>query len=152
MHHAVVVLLGILACAAPASANWRSLKSNHFLVIGDASERDLRDVALRLEQFREVVSRRVPAALRDDSPPPPSPSKSFPKGSFRNVRRLASANLHFNQFDPIGAGVGDLMAGAAVKESPLPRLVEFEGHRPRGRRLSSAVLQYDHRRFVLMRR
>src|SRR5688500_15825222 len=69
MRPALFVLLGMVACASPAWADWRSLKSEHFLVIGDATDRDLRDVALRLEQFREVISRRTPTALRDDTPP-----------------------------------------------------------------------------------
>jgi tetratricopeptide (TPR) repeat protein len=71
MRRALLVFLGILACASPARADWRSLTSDHFLVIGDATDRDLRDVALRLEQFREVVGRLLPGAvLRDENSPP----------------------------------------------------------------------------------
>ena len=70
MRRAFLGLLSVLAWASPAWADWRSLKSDHFLVIGDATDRDLRDVALRLEQFRDVVGRLRPGALREDSTPP----------------------------------------------------------------------------------
>jgi hypothetical protein len=38
------------------SESWISVRSKHVLLIGNASERELRQIALRLEQFREVVS------------------------------------------------------------------------------------------------
>lgn len=52
-----------------AAAEWRALRSNHFQVIGDVSAGRLRDVALRFEQFREVVTQLLPAALRAGSAP-----------------------------------------------------------------------------------
>ena len=70
MSRALLGLLIILAWAPPAWADWRSLKSDHFLLVGDATDRDLRDVALRLEQFRDVVGRLRPGVLRDDNTPP----------------------------------------------------------------------------------
>ena len=42
---------------ASAAAEWRSLRSEHFQLIGNASARELRDVALRFEQFRDIVTR-----------------------------------------------------------------------------------------------
>ena len=53
----------------PATAEWRSLRSEHFQVIGDVSQGQLRDVALQFEQFRQVVTQLIPAALRSGSPP-----------------------------------------------------------------------------------
>lgn len=47
----------------PAYAEWSSLTSAHFHVVGDATARDLRDVALRLEQFREVFLKLAPGAV-----------------------------------------------------------------------------------------
>ena len=52
-----------------AAAEWRALRSNHFQVIGDVPAGRLRDVALRFEQFREVVTQLLPAALRAGSAP-----------------------------------------------------------------------------------
>ena len=47
-----------------AWAEWRSLRSEHFHLIGDASSRQLRDVALRFEQFRDIVTRLNIASAR----------------------------------------------------------------------------------------
>jgi predicted Zn-dependent protease len=40
-----------------ASEKWTSVRSQNFLLVGNASEKDIRRVGIRLEQFREVVSR-----------------------------------------------------------------------------------------------
>jgi len=49
----------LLACAHAASAKetWTSVRSKNFFLIGDASEKDIRQVATRLEQFRDAFSR-----------------------------------------------------------------------------------------------
>ena len=54
----------LLALAAvPAHADWSSLRSDHFHVVGRVSARELREVALRLEQFREVTLKLLPGAV-----------------------------------------------------------------------------------------
>jgi len=62
----------LLALVGPrmASADWLSLRSDHFHVIGNAAEGDLRNVALRFEQFREVISQLSPDLLGADNAPP----------------------------------------------------------------------------------
>ena len=62
-----ILLLAVLPGAA--SAEWRSLRTEHFQVMGDVSTGQLRDVAVRFEQFREVVTQILPAALRGGGPP-----------------------------------------------------------------------------------
>ncbi len=52
-----------------AAAEWRALRTKHFQVLGDVPASRLRDVALRFEQFREVVIQVLPAALRAGSAP-----------------------------------------------------------------------------------
>jgi tetratricopeptide (TPR) repeat protein len=49
-------------CSRPSQADsrWLRLRSEHFVFVGDASERNIRDVALHLEQFRDVLSRVLP--------------------------------------------------------------------------------------------
>ena len=49
----------VVSSFVPASAKdtWTSVRSKNFLLIGNASEKDIRQVATRLEQFREVFSR-----------------------------------------------------------------------------------------------
>ena len=53
-----------------ASAEWSSLRTEHFLLLGDASPRTIRDVALRFEQFRAAVTSTF-TVLADDRPGPP---------------------------------------------------------------------------------
>src|SRR5262245_29428643 len=62
----------LLAAMPPpaAGADWLTLQTPHFNVIGDASQRDLREVALRLEQFREVLGRALPRFVDDENSPP----------------------------------------------------------------------------------
>ena len=54
---ALVVGLGLLLHASEASARWTRLSTPHFIVVGEVSESDLRAIAQRLEQFREVIGR-----------------------------------------------------------------------------------------------
>ena len=41
----------VIAAAAPAHAEWREAKSEHFMVVGDLPERELRDWTGKLEQY-----------------------------------------------------------------------------------------------------
>jgi tetratricopeptide (TPR) repeat protein len=59
----------LLTCAEVASAEWLSLRSENFQVIGNANGGDLRMVALRLEQFRAVMRQLNPGLVREDSAP-----------------------------------------------------------------------------------
>jgi len=55
----LLALLVALSCAPStvcARDNWVSVRSKHLLVIGNGSEKDIRLMAVRLEQFREVVT------------------------------------------------------------------------------------------------
>ena len=66
----VLVVAAILLVPHSASAEWLSLRSEHFRVVGNTDAAQLRNVALRLEQFREVVGQLNPALLREESAPP----------------------------------------------------------------------------------
>src|SRR5215212_4307915 len=52
---ALFVLLA--AQAAPAKDTWTSVRSQHFFLVGNASEKEIRQVATRLEQFREAFTK-----------------------------------------------------------------------------------------------
>src|SRR5262245_65083403 len=52
---AALVLAGGLA--VPAFAEWRRLDSPNFIVVGDVSGGELREIARRFESFREVLAR-----------------------------------------------------------------------------------------------
>jgi hypothetical protein len=58
----LVVVALILASGLPgrAAPRWTRLQTDNFLFVGDAPERQIRQVAQRLEQFREVMSRILP--------------------------------------------------------------------------------------------
>lgn len=51
-----IILIGLGLPAASAADNWTSVRSKNFFLIGNASEKEIRQVAERLEQFREVAS------------------------------------------------------------------------------------------------
>jgi tetratricopeptide (TPR) repeat protein len=55
---ALVVLLA--AQAAAAKDTWTSVRSQNFLLVGNASEKEIRQVATRLEQFRHVFTQLFP--------------------------------------------------------------------------------------------
>lgn len=63
--------LSVVCSTAPVSAKdkWTSVRSKNFLMVGNASEKDIRQVGIRLEQFREVFSRLF-TSLKIDSPVP----------------------------------------------------------------------------------
>ena len=52
-----------------AKDNWISIRSKNFFLVGNASEKEIRKVALKLEQFREVLSHALPN-IRFNSPVP----------------------------------------------------------------------------------
>jgi tetratricopeptide (TPR) repeat protein len=55
--------------SAYAADTWVSVRSNNFFLVGNASEKDIRQVAMRLERFREVFSRLLPRMTFTSSVP-----------------------------------------------------------------------------------
>jgi tetratricopeptide (TPR) repeat protein len=71
-----VPLVVCLLLAAPfrtsaqeARETWTSVRSKNFLFMGDAGERDIRRVAVRLEQFRDLFSRLLARDYLDSNVP-----------------------------------------------------------------------------------
>lgn len=62
---ATLLFLATLGSPAHVAAkdNWLSVRSKNFLLVGNASEKQIRQVGTRLEQFREVFSRLFPKAV-----------------------------------------------------------------------------------------
>ncbi|MCU1264275.1 MAG: Tfp pilus assembly protein PilF [Acidobacteria bacterium] len=52
-----LLLIASTGPAVSAKETWTSVRSKNFLLVGNASEKEIRQVAVRLEQFREVASR-----------------------------------------------------------------------------------------------
>jgi tetratricopeptide (TPR) repeat protein len=63
-----ILFVGSVASVS-AKDNWTSVRSKNFFLIGNASEKEIRQVATRLEQFRDVFSRLLKKA-KFDSPVP----------------------------------------------------------------------------------
>jgi tetratricopeptide (TPR) repeat protein len=58
----VLALLVVPAASVRAAGEWVRVRSTHFTIEGNASGRDLRAVARRLEQFRDVLGQLVPSS------------------------------------------------------------------------------------------
>src|SRR4051812_36838149 len=54
-------LMLVLSAPGWAAAKWTHLQTENFLFVGDTPERQIRQIAQRLEQFREVMSRILPS-------------------------------------------------------------------------------------------
>lgn len=54
---AVLLIFGALQTAVSAKDEWLQIRSKNFNLVGNASEKDIRRAATRLEQFRDVLSR-----------------------------------------------------------------------------------------------
>ncbi|MGH9932709.1 MAG: tetratricopeptide repeat protein [Pyrinomonadaceae bacterium] len=67
----VFCFLGLVSSTATVFAKdrWTSVRSKNFLLVGNANEKDIRRVGVRLEQFREVFSRLF-TSLNVNSPVP----------------------------------------------------------------------------------
>ena len=71
---AVIMLsVGLLYLTAPAASqakdNWTKVRSRNFTLVGNASEKEIRQVATRLEQFRDVFTRLFRGAQFDTPVP-----------------------------------------------------------------------------------
>ena len=55
----LLAALALILTAAPCAADWRRVDSRNFTVIGDVSARELRDLAIKFEGFREALSRAL---------------------------------------------------------------------------------------------
>ena len=91
------VVLAIVLCflaAFPASHpayakdTWVSVRSNNFFLVGNASEKEVRQVATRLEQFREVFSRLFPR-MKFTSPVPTTVVVFQSDSSYKPFKPLA---------------------------------------------------------------
>ena len=69
LHIALGLLFVFAGITAQAKDTWTSVRSKNFLLVGNASEKEIRQVATRLEQFRDVFKRLFSEA-RFDTPVP----------------------------------------------------------------------------------
>jgi tetratricopeptide (TPR) repeat protein len=65
----VLLITGLADQPAQAADTWTRVRSKNFILVGNAGEKDIRQVANRLEQFRDVFTRLLSLA-KFDSPVP----------------------------------------------------------------------------------
>ena len=67
----LVLISLVVAAERPVAAKdiWTSVRSKNFLLVGNANEKDIKQVAVKLEQFRDAVSRLLPR-MKSSSPVP----------------------------------------------------------------------------------
>jgi hypothetical protein len=65
----LATLLLLMSSAVSAKDNWLSVRSKNFLLIGNANEKQIRQVGTRLEQFREVFAQLFPKAVHTSPVP-----------------------------------------------------------------------------------
>ncbi len=65
---AVAVFALLVFAAAPARAEWRKAETEHFIVYGDTSERDIRAFARRIERFDSLLRAYYPIEFEYQSP------------------------------------------------------------------------------------
>jgi tetratricopeptide (TPR) repeat protein len=65
-----LLAVAALICVLPAlaEARWTRLRTQHFELVGDVSERQLRQVGLRFEQFQETFGRLFPGMRQAPAP------------------------------------------------------------------------------------
>jgi tetratricopeptide (TPR) repeat protein len=61
-------MLAPFSAGAAAKDNWTRVRSKNFNLVGNASEKDIRKVATRLEQFRQVMSLLIRGNLNSSLP------------------------------------------------------------------------------------
>jgi FimV-like protein len=113
----VSCVLWVVASSARVSAKdmWMRVHSKNFVLVGNASEKDLRQVAVRLEQFREVFSRLFPT-FNVNSPVPTTVVVFKNSDSYR-------------PFKPNANAAGYFQAGSDVNYITLELVKEFDSER-----------------------
>ncbi|HEY0404881.1 MAG TPA: hypothetical protein VGC89_04095 [Pyrinomonadaceae bacterium] len=91
----ILALLLLAPAAAQAKENWTSIRSQNFLLIGNAGENEMRKVATRLEQFRQSLLLLFPR-LRIESPVPTTVIIFRNHDSFRPFKPLYKGKTQEN--------------------------------------------------------
>jgi hypothetical protein len=87
-HLVALACLLLAAQAASAKDSWTSVRSQNFYLVGNASEKEIRQVATRLEQFRDVF-RLLLANANFNSPVPTTVVVFKSDGSYKPFKPVA---------------------------------------------------------------
>lgn len=77
-----------------AKDTWLSVRTNNFLIVGNASEKDIRQVAVKLEQFREVFTRLFPT-IKIKTPVPTTVMVFKNETSYTPFKIRSNSSGHF---------------------------------------------------------
>jgi tetratricopeptide (TPR) repeat protein len=88
----IFICLLVCAQAADAKETWTSVRSKNFFLVGNASEKEIRQVATRLEQFRDVFRQLFPSANLD-SPVPTTVVVFKNDGAYKPFKPMAGGKI-----------------------------------------------------------
>jgi tetratricopeptide (TPR) repeat protein len=129
MRLAVVALL-VLAGLLPsrAEAKWTEVRSANFRFIGDAPEGQIRDIAQKLELFREVMLRALPGAA-SGSPVPTVVLVCATARTLQPMRPLFRGNpIELAGFFQSGEDVNYMVIDAEFADAALPTVFHEYSH------------------------
>ncbi|HEV2912921.1 MAG TPA: tetratricopeptide repeat protein [Pyrinomonadaceae bacterium] len=130
----------LLVCGAPlyraeAKESWTSVRSKNFLLVGNASEKDIRRIGLQLEQFRDVLARVLAEAKTTSTSPitvvvfrndesfrqfrPPAASAYFQSGQDMNYIALTAERKGENPYAPVFHEYVHFLVRNNIKNAPL---------------------------------
>jgi len=89
-----LLLLVLSPATVNAKDNWTSVRSKNFFLIGNGSEKEIKQVAARLEQFREVFTRVFPK-IKFSTPVPTTVIVFKSESSFRPFKPGANTAGYF---------------------------------------------------------
>ena len=120
---------GVVCSAAPVSAKdkWMSVRSKNFLMLGNTSEKDLRQVGVRLEQFREVFSRLF-TNLKIDSPVPTTVIVFKNDESYRPLKLNANTSGYFQPGPDVNYITLELTSDVNSQQDPFAIILHEYTH------------------------
>jgi tetratricopeptide (TPR) repeat protein len=89
-----LILVPLINSAEAAKDSWISVRSRNFFLIGNASEKEVREVAVKLEQFRDVFRRLFPR-MRFTSPVSTTVVVFKSDSSYRPFKAMANTAGYF---------------------------------------------------------
>jgi len=95
-----VLLLFVVATSVQAKDEWISVRSKNFFLVGNSSEKEVKKVAARLEQFRDVFTRLFPG-IKFNSPVPVTVVVFKSHASFRPFKPGANVAGYFQAGEDI---------------------------------------------------
>jgi hypothetical protein len=99
----VLCLALVLHLSAPATSakdTWTSVRSKNFSLVGNASEKDIRQVATRLEQFRDVFTRLF-SKVKFTSPVPTTVIVFKSDNSYKPFKPISDVSGYFQSGEDV---------------------------------------------------